>query len=196
MADLTTELDAINLMLDAIGASPVVSLDDPSVDVAKARMRLAQVSREVQAQGWHWNTDTRYSLARTIDGEYILPLNVIRIDASGDFPMEDVVARSGKLWDRENRTTVFTKDLTFDIVWLLDFADLPEAARNYITLRASRRFQEKALGSDSLSRFDRADEAQALAILREAEADTEDNNVLSGSWAVARVLRRTPGDTL
>lgn len=193
MADLTSELDALNTMLDAIGASPVNTLDDPNVDVAKARAVLAQTSREVQSRGWHWNTDEKYAIARTVAGEYLVPPSVLRIDVSNDFPTWDVTPRSGKLWDKINRTFTFTEDLTFDVTWLLDFTDMPEAARNYIALRAARRFQERALGSASISRFQRDDEAQAWATLLGDDADGADHNMLSGSWAVARVLNRDPG---
>jgi hypothetical protein len=195
MAALTSELDALNTMLDAIGASPVNALDDPSVDVAKAKAILAQTSREVQSRGWHWNTDEKYSLPRTSGGEYLVPPTVLRIDVSDDFPTWDVTPRSGKLWDKINRTFVFTADLTFDITWVLDFAELPEAARNYITLRAARRFQERALGSRSISSFQRDDEQQAWVTLLADDADGADHNILTGSWSTYRTLYRNGMDT-
>lgn len=191
MAALTTELDALNTILDCIGVAPVSSVSDPSLDVLKARNTLAQVSREVQSQGWHWNTDTEYPLTRDGSGQYVLPSNILRIDTADSCGDRDVVARQGKLWDRDNRTWTFSTNLKFNIVWLFEFEELPEAARNYITLRAARRFQQRALGSGTLSRFNEADEAQAYAILREAEADTEDSSIFQ-SWSVSRVLNRDP----
>lgn len=189
---LTTELGAINTMLDAIGASPVSSLEEPSIDVAKARAVLDQVNREVQLQGWHFNTDTEYTLPRTTSGEYLLPPNVLRIDTSAVNGWVDVTWRGGKLWDRERHTYTFSADRTlkFDIIWLLPFNDLPEVARNYIAMRAARRFQERMVGSELLSKFDERDEAQALMFLKEAEGENADYNILNGSWGVARVLNR------
>lgn len=188
---LTTELDAVNLMLDAIGAQSVNSTADTSADVAKAVQRLNQTNREIQSQGWHFNSDTRYALARTVAGEYVVPTNVLRIDASDDFPAEDITIRTGKLWDKNRNTFVFDRDITFDIIWLFPFEELPEAARNYIAIKAARRFQQKAVGSDTLASFDERDEMEALTILRDLEADNGDYNILNGNWSVARVLHRT-----
>ena len=50
----TTELDAVNIMLNTIGESPVNSLDDglPVADAAIARSVLREVTIDVQSPGW------------------------------------------------------------------------------------------------------------------------------------------------
>lgn len=55
---MTTELEAINYMLACIGEAPVDSLDAPlGADVQMALNILRNTTREVQAQGWRFNTD-------------------------------------------------------------------------------------------------------------------------------------------
>ena len=51
-----TELDAINLMLSSIGSDPVSDLDETDVDVANAKRILEDTSRNIQRQGWDFNT--------------------------------------------------------------------------------------------------------------------------------------------
>lgn len=57
MLFISTELDAINLILSSIGEAPVNSLtESESIDVDNARRLLSTVSRTVQRQGWQFNT--------------------------------------------------------------------------------------------------------------------------------------------
>ncbi len=58
MADpsTTTELQAVNTILSAIGELPTtatVLTNGTSADVSMAKQILDEVNREVQAEGWH-----------------------------------------------------------------------------------------------------------------------------------------------
>ena len=53
----STELDAINTILMSVGESPVNTLDTQSPEVAIAQKTLRQVCREVQAEGWAFNSE-------------------------------------------------------------------------------------------------------------------------------------------
>lgn len=187
----TTELDAVNTMLTTIGESPVSSLDVSGLtDVAIARGVLREVSRLVQSKGWHFNTEIEYPLSPTLDGFMIPPANTIRVDTTKYYQDRDVVQRGSKMYDRANHTYLFTEPLEFDLILFLDFEELPEAARHYITIRASRVFQRRVLGSEAVEAFTQDEEAHALSALHEAEGDTGDANVLSGSYSVATILER------
>ena len=53
-----TELEAVNVLLTTIGETPVNTLTGNQVtDVTIAKQVLNEISREVQAQGWHFNTE-------------------------------------------------------------------------------------------------------------------------------------------
>lgn len=192
--DLTTtsQLEAVNTMLDCINSSPVQTLEDSGdVDVAKAVACLNEVSREVQAKGWHWNTEDDYPLNRDSTGRIQLGNDMMRVDTSKEFQCGyNVIQRGTKLYWLDQHTDIFDKDLKGEVVFLLPWEELPQAARNYVMIRAARRFQGRQLGSDSKFKFSQDEEATAEAELNLAEANTGDYNMLSGSWSVANILRR------
>lgn len=192
MLSATTELDAINTMLSSIGEAPVNTVEDNGVvDAVMAKQILRAVSREVQARGWHFNIEKGYVLTPTFpEKEIKFPPHTLRVDTVGSDSNIDVVVRGNRLYDRRRHTFEFDKAVTVDMVILLHFDELPEPARQYITIRAARIFQERVVGSPELSQFSQKDEIRALVVLRELEADTADYNMLTDSYAVARVLHR------
>ena len=187
----TTELEAINTMLSTIGEAPVNTVEDNGiVDAVIARQILRSTSREVQARGWHFNTERGFLLTPDSEGFITLPPTVLRVDTVEESQDIDVVLRGNRLYDRRNHTFKFNKPIRVDAVILLPFDELPEVAREYITIRAARIFQERVVGSDSLSSFSKNDELRALVALQEMEADTADYNILTDNYSVARVLSR------
>lgn len=176
----TTELEAINLMLAAIGESPVNTVEDNGVvDAVMARQRLRATSRSVQAKGWHWNTDIGLVLARSYpDGEVAVPANTLKVDTVGPSKGIDVVLRGKRLYDRRRHTFQFDTSLTVNLVSLLPFEELPETARQYITVSAVRQYQESRVGSEALSRFNQRDELLAWADLLNEEGENADYNLL------------------
>ena len=193
MLSPTTELEAINTMLSTIGESPVNAVEDTgNVDVVIARQILQTASREVQARGWHFNTEKNYTITPDSEGYLVLPNTVLKVDTVYPDSSKDVVVRGSKLYDRENHTYVFTDAVKVDMTVLLTFDELPEVARNYVTIRASRIFQERVVGSDTLQAFNSQDEARAAVSLMEYEADTADLNILSGNYSVYRILGDRP----
>ena len=193
MLSPTTELEAINTMLSTIGESPVNAVEDTgNVDVVIARQILQTASREVQARGWHFNTEINYTITPDSAGYLVLPNTVLKVDTVYPDSSKDVVVRGSRLYDREKHTYVFTDAVKVDMTILLTFDELPEVARNYVTIRASRIFQERVVGSDTLHAFNSQDEARAMVSLMEYEADTADLNILSGNYSVYRILGDRP----
>ena len=189
----TSELEAVNIMLATIGESPVNSLsaEESMVDVSLARQILRECATQVLEEGWQFNTEINWRLSPTSDtGELLIPANCIQIDTSGPSKNIDVAQRGNRLYDRVNHTYVFTAPVMVDMVILLDFAEVPQAARHYITIRAARVFQQRMVGSDTLGAFTEKDELRARAALRKLDANNADYNILTGSWSVARILRR------
>lgn len=191
----TTALAAVNTLLRGIGSAPVNTIvggTDSEVDMAIAT--LEEVSREVQTRGWTFNTDYDYTLYPTASPDYhiLVPSNVLLIETMDD--CYDYVAREGKIYDRENRTNQFagfaTSGVKFKIVWHYDFADLPEQARRYITIRAKRVFQTDVMGADSLNAQTEDDEMRALIPLIQHEARTGKFNLLRDSYSTRRVVQR------
>lgn len=193
----TSELEAVNLMLSIIGESPVNSLTTSGVaDASLAYQILSFASREVQLVGWHWNTEVDYPINCDSNGYLTLPANTLKVDTSGVSGSLDLIQRGNRLYDRVNHTFTFTDSVNVDIVLLLTFDELPEAARSYIAIRAARQFQQRVIGSEVLEAFSSRDEYTAIAALKQAECETGDYNVLTDNWSVARVLTRSRGGLL
>jgi len=188
---VTSELEAVNTMLEAIGASPVSSLTvSVDADVTNALSVLHETSKEVQSQGWDFNTDTEYAMARTLEGYYVVPDNVLAIDVAETFGHVRATQRAGKMWDQANHTFIWDVDLKFDVTWFFAFEELPQTARHYITLRAARKFQARFLGSTTLGQFTEKDEFAARSIFVDAESLDANHNILTGSEATLRVIHR------
>ncbi len=186
---LLTELEAVNVMLSVIGESPVNTLTGAStVDVIQAKAILNQVSREVQSVGWHFNSEKNYPLVPDINGEIKLAANMVRVDAD-QFPELDVVQRGLRLYSRTNHSFEFDRTIRAEIIFLLPFEELPQAARQFIVIRAARIFQDRMVGSETLHGFSALDEQKALADLKEAEGDTGDYSIF-GHFDAYRPLNR------
>ena len=191
-----TELEAVNTMLVTIGEQPVSSLDNLAglQDASIARQILSNISRAVQSKGWVFNLDLQVTYTPDANGEINLGSNVLRIDSTSKVrsTTKDIVERGGKLYDRENNTSVFTDSIKVDRVIVLNFDDLPEAARRYIATRSARVFHDRVVGSGELHRFFQEDEAQAWTELLEYEAEVGDYTIFD-DYDVYRIIERDTG---
>lgn len=189
----TTELEAVNIMLAAIGEAPVATLEEDTIEDAQiALATLRDVSKEVQNEGWHFNTDYDYPFtADAVTGKITYPTTAAHVDAM-DTEGKDIVKRGGYMYDRENRTDVFELGSTIKckVVWFLDFTDLPESCRKYIIMLATRRFAKNHMGDEATVQFSEFEVAMARAIFKGDEMRRADLNMLQNSNSVNRAVRR------
>lgn len=185
-----SELQAVNKMLATIFEAPVNSLDNPSVsDAAIAKNTLDEVRREVLIKGWDFNTERNVSLAREAVTNYVpIPNNTLFVDSEDSDP-HDVTQRGMKLYDKVNHTFVFNASVVVQIRYLLDWDELPEAAKHYIMVMAARRFQATSLPGTVL-KYTSEQEDNAKAIMEEVEGEASDDNMFYDSWSVASALER------
>lgn len=188
----TSYLQAINQMLSMIGASPVSSLTgSTSADAAIAQDILTEISREIQAVGWHFNTEYEVELTPNSDtGHVELAPNTLKVDVE---PVHadglDCVQRGLKLYDRKAHTFVFSSSLKATVVYALDWDSLPQPARHYIATRAGRVFCDRMLGEGDQHSFNMLQEVQALTALRNFEADTGDHSIYD-AYDTFRIINR------
>lgn len=181
-----TELEAVNVLLTTIGEAPVNTLDGNQVtDVSVAKQVLNEVSREVQAQGWHFNTEEGVELTPDQFNNIIVPADVARIEAQ-DY---NTVIREERLFNLDDRTLTFASKIKVDIVYYQDFFLLPQPAKKYITTRAARIYSDRMLNSEIIHKMTSRDEQKALIDLKEFEGDTGNYNMMD-SYAVARIMNR------
>lgn len=188
-----TLLEAVNDCLEAINEAPVNTLVAPlPAEAAKAVALVGKVSRTVQAEGLHCNTELGYPLVPDVDGFIDLPTNCMKVDLPLDTyspVIYDVVMRGGRLYDRLNRTYEFDSTLYANVVLLLDFDDLPHAHREYIAAKAARELQQIVQGEEQADEELREREMRALAAMRRHELNTKNLSLLRAR-GVRNVLRR------
>ena len=197
MTTPTTELEAVNIMLSTIGEAPVNNLNSGLEDAETAETILKNVSRDVQSHGWNFNSEPDYTVAADSSGNVILPTEIVRADLANSetkyrSSKNEYIQRGNKMYDKVNHTYNIGKALKLDVVVLLTFDLLPEIARRYIAIKASRIFQERVVGSTELSQMNRNDEQQAWFALQEMEGDNGDYNIFD-DYSTASVLNRGVG---
>ena len=182
---VSTELDAVNSILMSVGETPVNTLDVQSPEVAIAQSTLRQVCREVQSEGWGYNTEYEFGFVLNNDKEIVVPPTALRIDINrykhGDD--YDVVRRDGKLYDRYSHGYKFTglDTLFVDVVWFFEFEDIPQAFRDYITAKASRIASGRMVSDETSIKILQADESLLRALAVEFDTSQADYNVFNGS---------------
>ena len=194
---LTSKLDAINSMLFGVGEAPVNTMNSGLQEAEIAAITLDTISREVQSAGWAFNTDLRYTLSINQDSHITVPSNCLHVDTTSltrDYD-SDIVMRNQKLYDRTKNTFEFTSSVEVDMIVLLEFEELPEIARRYITLRAGRKFQENILGSGEMTKLQFKDEQIALYALRESESQLADYNIYDNYDTFRALDRSTVGSS-
>ena len=151
----TTELEAINIMLAAIGEAPVNSLIGTlPVDVKLAQSTLTEFNKEIQSEGWSFNTEIDVTLTRDASNQIALSQDILRIDANiHQHPTIDPIQRGLKLYDRLNNKYEFDEDLICTVIYLRTFEEIPEPARRYITIKAARVFDDRLVTDDGLRTY-------------------------------------------
>ena len=168
----TTELQAVNTMLSTIGEAPVNSITGTTtVDVSVAKNILDETSMSIQSQGWNFNTHTNYkSLSLDSDNKVPLPANCVKADANQQFT---------------------SAPSSVDLVLVQQFEHLPEYARRYITMKASRRFASRFIGDSQITKLIGQDENEALMSFHQADSQESDINILNGDSNTFSIINRT-----
>lgn len=177
MATKLTKLAAVNIIISNIGQAPVTQIDNDNPMVIMAANVLDEVTNSLQSEGWTFNSEKAYPFTPDSSGNIVIPDNVLQLDSEYRSTI-DVVKRQGKLYDKRNHTFTFAEQIELDVVWLVEFDDMPDAFKNYATMRAANLFAGRSVGSAEAVRFGEREEAQARAAMLEYETQQGDYNVL------------------
>ena len=186
---VSTELDAVNSILMSVGESPVNTLTVQSPEVAIAQATLRQVCREVQAEGWKFNTETEYPITLDTNDQCIVPNNVLQIDINHFKHLNDydVIRKDDngvtKLYDLIKHQFEFENTsedkLYCDIIWMIDFENIPQVFKDYITIRASRIASNRMVNNPQAAELIANDEALARALVLEYDTNQGDYNIFN-----------------
>lgn len=196
-----TFLEAVNILLSVIGEAPIESLASTSEnevsDSALARRVLEEVERDVQAEGWSWNTEQDYGLTKDGSGHFLAPSSMLRVEFDpSSCPDGRYVMRGLKVWDRIDHTDQFPdKDelKAYRMVRRLTWDELPHPAQQYIAIRAARIYASRFINSNVVFSYTINDEQYARAMLMRDEEGREQNNVLWGSGLRGQGFRPAAG---
>lgn len=177
-----SKLEAVNIILDGIGETPVSSLDSGLPDAEAAETKLNEIHKTVLSKGWHQNTEKNLKLIPDTNKNILVPATYLRVDTTQSSKATNVSVRklnnSFMLYDVINQSYEFENDLFCDVIILLDFEDLTLELSNYIAYRAARKFQEAQMQSAALDNFTVRAEMEAYAALMDSECENEDSNIL------------------
>ena len=181
MASKLNKLSAVNIVLSNIGQAPVTVIDDnDNPMVTMASNIIDEVTNSLQAEGWTFNTERGYPFTPDNTGCIAVPDNVLQIDA-GFFATNDIVQRQGKLYNKRTHTYKFEGKQELDVVWLVEFDDMPDAFKNYVAMRAANLFAGRSVGSAEAVKFGEREEAQARAAMIEYETQQGDYSMLGAA---------------
>lgn len=186
--DTTTELSAVNSMLATVGEAPINTLEDLGVvDAITARSTLREVTREICVEGWTFNTDTNFPLAPEgfAPFEVTIPPNALSVVPNDP----TFVVRGTRLYDTSRYSYQFQDfdPIECDVIWGLEFDELPEVTRQYVAIRAARRFHKRVLASDLIHTITDEDERRAMWVHRRASTRVRRKNFLLDSASVRNI---------
>ena len=186
----TTELEAINIMIAAIGEAPINTLVGTlPVDARIAQSTLSEVNKSVQSEGWSFNTEIDVTFTRDSSNQISLPTDILSIDANiHHHPTIDPIQRGLKLYDRQNNKFEFDEDLICTVVYFRNFDEIPEPARHYINIQAARKFVDRLVSDQALRTYTQQDETRARAILMETDLANGDHNILRGDPSLTSIF--------
>ena len=160
----------------AVVAKQVETPTNP--DVAIALNTLREVSREVQAEGWSFNKEYDYPITPDNNDEINIPNNVLQMDLNTTRTVNlnrDSVNRGGKLYDRMAHSYKWTDETVYvDILWELDWGDIPEPVQAFITARAASIVSSRIIGDPNQYQMLQQKEAFARAMALEYETSQGD----------------------
>ena len=134
-------------------------------DVAIALNTLREVSREVQAEGWSYNTEFDYKITPDSNNEIRIADDVLQMDLNQGYPEnieKDAIFRGGKLYDKKAHSYEWTAETVYvDIVWYFDWESIPQPIQAYIVARAAAIVSSRIIG-----------DSNQYQILQQKEANT------------------------
>lgn len=179
---MTTQLQAVNTMLTAIGQAPITGLDQANPEIATATLILSNVREEVLGEGWNFNSEKGYTLLADANGEIAVPPGILNMSVNQEDNKFRVraVQKNGKLYDSLAHSFNWgaNTSVSLDVVWDYEFEDVPSVFQNYIVQRAARVFAGRTVGSQEMVLFNSQDEQLLRAACLSYDCTTGRHNVL------------------
>ncbi len=212
----TTELQAFNFLLSAIGEGAVLQAELDATtrpDTALAKETIINVLREVLSQGWRFNTEWGFEIAPNGSSPFtwtfrdatteqlnifeppadLIRFEVTKIPSQQGSSFTDIILRESRVfspgtlvfYNRELQQDGLLEDnyafLYINYIRYEDWDRCPEVFRQYVMVKAARKFSASIVGSQSLLKLTDRDEREALRSLTSEQSDRDDLNMIYGN---------------
>lgn len=185
-------IDAINRVLVSAQLQPVTTLAAPDRFVSKAATIVDDtVLRELE-KGWNFNTDYNKPIL-AVAGIIATPTGTLSIkvrpeNANG----KDITERNGQLYDKTNRTNVFTEaQILCDVSIEITFDNCPRWFQEYVVSSASAEFAIKVSVDPQIAAQLQREWYEARARMKGADTE-QSGSSLFGRGPLWNIARRWP----
>jgi hypothetical protein len=137
---------------------------------------LEEYAKELQLEGYEFNTDEQLELVPNVDNEIVVN-DFIRVTAYSQW--ERYTLRGNRVYDLTKRTYKFDKPIKVTAVYLVPFEDLPLTLQRYVAIRSARVFANRVIGAGEQNNYNQEDEVRARIAWLNTVSEDMDLNVLS-----------------
>lgn len=173
-------LHSVNVLLQLIGEAPIETEEDIS-NVLEAQIAydvIIEAKKEVLSDEWDINYDESYSFPVDSNGYIPIPYNVLEINSTDG----DLLIRNWQLYSKSSQSIRFDEAQSVNVVWDVLFNSLPHAIRNYITIKAGRKFQARQIMDTAVYAYTKDDEEEAEIIARRSNGRTIKPNMYDSGY--------------
>jgi len=185
----TTELEATNAILATAGLALATAVPPTGTDGLAAYTALVEARKRVLSRGWNFNTE--YKVTYTPDGSDNIAVgtDVISIRPSGGDSGRRLAMRGDDVFDVDENSLTFDAAIELDVVKLLEWVDIPQAARIYVQYLGAQMFLERQYPDSDMLRWVGQEMLRAGAELERVDADSASYNLYNNA-DVAKVFYR------
>lgn len=144
------KLDVINGMLASMGQASINSLTESNSFRDTGLKRLDLCQRRILSRGFWFNVEKR-TLTPDQYGYIKVPMDLLELRNS-KYAQVKYHRRGDKVYNHTEGTYIFTGDVTVEVVYNMDFDELPTLAADYIGAVAVQEFQTDYDGDETKMR--------------------------------------------
>lgn len=157
-----------------------------------ADVAIEEAKVELLSKGFIFNTDTEWQLIPDVTDTIVIPYGALSVDATSS--SSDYIAKDNKLYNKSTHDFKFTEVVTADIIWNIDFDDLPSHAQVVIVNMAKEKLYLRAIGIDETLTVLRQDTIMSHSVLIREEMGLGDYSIYDDG-ATNRPMVRTQNPT-
>jgi len=152
---------------------PASSVVTPIVGIYEAELAdiaLDEARVELLGRGYSFNTELAWPLMPDSSNTIVKPFGALSVDATAADP--NYIIKDNKLYDNGNHTYTFTDVVEADVIWDIEFDDLPSYVQILIVDKAKAKLYSRVVGvsaSDGTAKILRDDITISTAVLASEE---------------------------